>query len=354
MDPVLLSHIKKINGPILVTGHTGFKGTWLTMLLEQIGIEVTGLSLQPEPESLYSRSHRSGRINEAFIDVRDSDAIFKFIQSHKPKIIIHLAAQPLVLDSYKNPKYTFDVNVNGTVNILDAAFKVRSTEVVLVSTTDKVYENNGSNKSFSEKNPLKGKDPYSASKVAVENVIFAWREIKKSNGGPRLLTVRSGNVIGGGDFSKDRLIPDLIRSFTSNSEMQVRNPNSTRPWQHVLDPLFGYINMIDNSLKGNDTDILNFGPNGKSLTVKEVVRIASDQWEGKNRIKFYSERGETEANTLKLNSKKARKILDWEPRWSQDEAIIETINWWSDVLSKKYTANERCSYEINKLFQYAQ
>jgi CDP-glucose 4,6-dehydratase len=354
VDPAILPHIKKINGPILITGHTGFKGTWLTILLEQIGIEVTGLSLQPVPESLYSRSSRLGKINEAFIDVRDSDAIFKFIDGHKPKIIIHLAAQPLVLDSYKDPKYSFDVNVNGTVNVLDAAFKVRSTEVVLVSTTDKVYENNGSNKSFTEKDPLKGKDPYSASKVAVENVVFAWREIKKLNGGPRLLTVRSGNVIGGGDFSKDRLIPDLIRSFTSNSEMQVRNPNSTRPWQHVLDPLFGYMNMIDNSLKGNDTEILNFGPNGKSLTVKEVVRIASDKWEYKNKIKFYSERGEIEAITLKLDSKKAKKVLNWTPRWSQKEAIIETINWWSDVLSKKCTANERCSYDINKLFHSAQ
>ena len=354
MDLNLLSHIKKINGPILITGHTGFKGTWLTMLLEQIGIEVTGLSLQPEPESLYSRSSRLGKINEAFIDVRDSDATFEFIKGHNPKIIIHLAAQPLVLDSYKDPKYSFEVNVNGTVNILDAAFKMGSAEVILVSTTDKVYENNGSNKSFSEKDRLKGKDPYSASKVAAENVIFAWREIRKLNGGPRLLTVRSGNVIGGGDFSKDRLIPDLIRSFISNSEMQVRNPNSTRPWQHVLDPLIGYMNMIDKSLIGSDTEILNFGPSGKSLTVKEVVRIASDQWDGKNKIKFYSESGATEATTLKLDSKKAKEVLNWKPRWSQEEAIIETINWWSDVLSKKYTASERCVYEINKLFNSGQ
>jgi CDP-glucose 4,6-dehydratase len=201
-----------------------------------------------------------------------------WIKKNKPSVIIHLAAQPLVLESYKNPKYTFEVNVIGTSNVLEAAFKTNSTEVVLISTTDKVYENNNSGKIFSESDPLKGKDPYSASKVAAENVIYAWREIRVKNGGPALLTARAGNIIGGGDLSKNRLIPDLVRAFNSNSKLVIRNPSSSRPWQHVLDPLSGYLLMIDNAINGDNLEVLNFGPVDKSMKVKEVVKIASKNW----------------------------------------------------------------------------
>jgi CDP-glucose 4,6-dehydratase len=348
-----LSHIQAVNGPILVTGHTGFKGTWLTLLLESLNMEVIGLALPPDPESLYSRASRTGKIKEDFIDIRDSKLVNKFIEVHKPKIIIHLAAQSLVLESYKNPKYTFEVNVNGTANILDAAIKNDSTEVVLTTTTDKVYENTGSGKSFLESDPLKGKDPYSASKVAAENVIFAWRGISKLSNGPKLLTARSGNVIGGGDFSENRLMPDLVRAFSSNSELVIRNSISTRPWQHVLDPITGYLSMIDNALQGSDLEILNFGPSEKSLHVKEVVEIATKFWETESKVVFNKKSNELEAQTLELDSTLARKKLGWAPFWTQKNAIIDTVTWWKDVINKTSTAEQRCKIEIQKLLEQA-
>ena len=345
-----LSHIKRVSGPILVTGHTGFKGTWLTLLLERLGIEVIGLSLPPLPTSLYKKSKRIGKINEDFFDIRDSNAVHKFIKENKPSVIIHLAAQPLVLESYKNPKYTFEVNVIGTSNVLEAAFKTNSTEVVLISTTDKVYENNNLGKAFFETDPLRGKDPYSASKVAAENVIYAWREIKNKSGGPVLLTARAGNIIGGGDLSKNRLIPDLVRAFNSNSELVIRNPSSSRPWQHVLDPLSGYLLMIDNAINGDNLEVLNFGPIDKSMKVKEVVKIASKHWGNKSTIVFSKEKSTIEAKSLELDSSLARNTLNWSPFWNQSEAIIETINWWKEVLNKSLLPEQRCNFEINKMF----
>ena len=346
-----LSHIQAVSGPILVTGHTGFKGTWLTLLLESLNMEVIGLSLPPDSESLYIRASRTGKIKEEFIDIRDSQLVNKFIEVHKPKIIIHLAAQSLVLESYKNPSYTFEVNVNGTANILDAAIKNDSTQVVLTTTTDKVYENTGLGKSFLESDPLKGKDPYSASKVATENVIFAWREISKMNKGPKLLTARSGNVIGGGDSSKNRLMPDLVRAFSSSSKLVIRNSISTRPWQHVLDPISGYLLMIEKALQGSDLEILNFGPTEKSLQVKEVVEIASKYWQNDSKVIFKESSNHLEAETLELDSTMARKKLGWSPCWTQENAIIETVTWWKDVKNKTYTADQKCKNEIRKLLE---
>jgi len=346
-----LSHIQAINGPILVTGHTGFKGTWLTLLLESLNIEVIGLSLPPDPESLYIRTSRTGKIKEEFIDIRDSKLVNNFIEIYKPKIIIHLAAQSLVLESYNNPKYTFEVNVQGTVNLLEAAFKSSETKIILTATTDKVYENNNGSKMFTEKDSLRGKDPYSASKVATENVIFAWRALSKINKGPKLLTARAGNVIGGGDFSKNRLIPDLVRAFNTDKELIVRNSSSTRPWQHVLDPISGYLLMINNVLKGNDLDTLNFGPNEKSLEVKEVVEIANNYWKSNSGIIFNKSTDLLEANSLEIDSSLARNSLGWSPMWTQKEAIVETVSWWKNVLDNSVSAEQRCGLEISKLLE---
>ena len=216
VNQLQLSHINQDLGPILVTGHTGFKGTWLTMLLERCGVEVIGLSLPADPESLYARAKRLGKIQEEFFDIRDEKKVDNFIGRIKPRVIIHLAAQSLVLESYKNPKTTFDVNVGGLVNVLNVFSQIDSAEVMLISTTDKVYENVGSGRSFKENDHLRGKDPYSASKVAAENVIFAWRELFTKNSHKKFLTARAGNVIGGGDLSDNRLLPDIVRAFKSN------------------------------------------------------------------------------------------------------------------------------------------
>lgn len=348
MNNTQLSHINQNCGPILITGHTGFKGTWLTMLLEHYGVEVVGLSLPADPNSLFSRTKRLGKIKEEFFDIRDERKVKNFIERVSPRVIIHLAAQSLVLESYKNPKLTFDVNVGGLVNLLNAFGRSDSTEVILISTTDKVYENTGSGIAFIENDSLRGKDPYSASKVAAENAVIAWREILKEDSNKKILIARAGNVIGGGDLSENRLIPDIIRAFDSGSDLVIRNPFSTRPWQHVLDPLKGYLKMIDNSLKNSSIDTLNFGPIGKSLSVLEVVDIATKFWPSKSKITYVRSKEYSESLLLELNSSLAFYELDWKPVWSQEEAVIESIAWWKDVLGRKTSAFERCELDILK------
>lgn len=348
MNQKQLSHISQDIGPILVTGHTGFKGAWLTMLLEYCRAEVVGLSLPADPKSLFTRANRLGKIQEEFFDIRDERKVNNFIERIKPRVIVHLAAQSLVLESYKNPKLTFDVNVGGLVNVLNVFGKIDSAEVMLISTTDKVYENTGSGKSFTENDPLRGKDPYSASKVAAENAIFAWRELLKSNSNKKILTARAGNVIGGGDFSENRLLPDLVRAFSTNSSVEIRNPMSTRPWQHVLDPIVGYLIMVNNALSGDKLEILNFGPSEKSLSVKEVVEIAAKNWQSKAEIIYGKEISELEASTLELNSSRSKEKLGWQPVWTQRQAVIESISWWRDVLIHGNDAQERCKLDIEK------
>ena len=348
MNQLQLSHINQDLGPILVTGHTGFKGAWLTMLLEYCGVEVVGLSLPADPESLYTRANRLGKIQEEFFDIRDENKVTSFLERIKPRVIMHLAAQSLVLESYKNPKITFDVNVGGLVNILNVFGKIDSAEVMLISTTDKVYENLGTGMSFTENNSLRGKDPYSASKVAAENAVFAWRELLKSDSSKKILTARAGNVIGGGDFSQNRLIPDLVRAFSNNSNLQIRNPNSTRPWQHVLDPIMGYLGMVNSALSGNNIETLNFGPIEKSLSVKEVVNIATENWHTKSKLIYNEKFSELEAKSLELNSSLAQEKLGWKPVWTQREAVMNSISWWKDVLIYAANAQERSILDIQE------
>ena len=348
MNQLQLSHINQDLGPILVTGHTGFKGAWLTMLLEYCGVEVVGLSLPADSESLYTRANRLGKIQEEFFDIRDENKVISFLERIKPRVIMHLAAQSLVLESYKNPKITFDVNVGGLVNILNVFGKIDSAEVMLISTTDKVYENLGTGMSFTENDSLRGKDPYSASKVAAENAVFAWRELLKSNSSKKILTARAGNVIGGGDFSQNRLIPDLVRAFSNNSNLQIRNPNSTRPWQHVLDPIMGYLGMVNSALSGNNIETLNFGPIEKSLSVKEVVNIATENWHTKSKLIYNEKISELEAKSLELNSSLAQEKLGWKPVWTQREAVMNSISWWKDVLIHAANAQERSILDIQE------
>jgi len=352
VNQLQLSHINQDLGPILVTGHTGFKGTWLTMLLEQFGVEVIGLSLPADPESLYTRAKRLGKIQEDFFDIRDEKKVDNFIGRIKPRVIMHLAAQSLVLESYKNPKITFDVNVGGLVNLLNSFGQIDSANVMLVSTTDKVYENVGTGRSFTESDCLRGKDPYSASKVAAENAIIAWRELLKNNKNKKILTARAGNIIGGGDFSENRLLPDIIRAFNSESNLEIRNPLSTRPWQHVLDPLAGYLKMIDNAISGSKINTLNFGPSSKSLSVMEVVEFATEFWPSKSKITYNGVNTYSESVLLELNSNLASRELDWKPIWSQKEAVIKSIAWWKDVLGGHATAAERCNLDILKFLSH--
>lgn len=333
-------------GPVLLTGHTGFKGTWMTLLLEELGIPVVGISLEPEVDSLYSRLHRTGQIPETFSDIRHLDDVQKFVNKHEPTALIHMAAQPLVLESYRSPIETFETNVLGTVNLLQATSLSAGFKAGVMVTTDKVYRNNDMSRRFQETDPLEGKDPYSASKVAAEAAISAWRQISKINAGPKYIAVRAGNVIGGGDMSKNRLIPDLVKGFSSNSEIEIRNPYSTRPWQHVLDPIWGYLLALEELLSRSLDEPLNFGPIEKSLTVSQVCEIASSSWPTPTKISFHETESGMEANALELDSSQASKVLNWQPCWSQQEAIQRTFEWWSDVLIRKIAPEEACKKDI--------
>jgi CDP-glucose 4,6-dehydratase len=335
-------------GPVLLTGHTGFKGTWMTLLLEGLGIPVVGISLKPETDSLYSRLQRAGRIPETFSDIRSFDNVQKFVNKHEPVALIHMAAQPLVLESYRSPVETFETNVLGTVNLLQATSLSVNFKAGVMVTTDKVYRNNDMSRRFQETDPLEGKDPYSASKVAAEAAISAWRQICKVNAGPKFIAVRAGNVIGGGDMSKNRLIPDLVKGFSSNTEIEIRNPSSTRPWQHVLDPIWGYLLTLEELLTRSLDEPLNFGPLEKSLTVSQVCEIATSSWPTPTRITFQKTESGMEANALELDSSRASNVLDWRPYWTQHEAIQRTFEWWSDVLIRKIAPEEACKKDIDE------
>jgi CDP-glucose 4,6-dehydratase len=351
MENPLGRRLRELPGPLLLTGHTGFKGTWMTFLLEQLNVSVVGYSLTAEKDSLFDRAGRSGAIPEIFADIRDYETLEKFIDEKKPSSIIHMAAQPLVLKSYQNPRETFDVNVMGTVNVLDIAFKKDFVKSIIVVTTDKVYRNNDSGWAFVETDPLEGKDPYSASKVGTEAVVAAWQQIAKVSGGPRIVSVRAGNVIGGGDFAENRIIPDLVRGIISGKPVQIRNPESTRPWQHVLDPLWGYLLTLAEILDSKSIVSINFSPKEKSLPVAEVIELAKNAWSDvqfeTNFLKSNeSKQFHAESNQLNLDSGLASSLLGWKSSFTQQESVNSTIKWWKGFLSDKVNANELCEIDV--------
>jgi CDP-glucose 4,6-dehydratase len=351
MEYVPGNAFKRLNGPVLITGHTGFKGAWLTLLLESLGIETVGYALEAEKDSLYDRLGRAGKIKEELADIRDIEKFVKFLNETKPVAIFHLAAQPLVLESYKDPIGTFDTNVLGTAKVLEAARTCSSVRLISVITTDKVYRNDNSGKRFAESDPLMGKDPYSASKVGTEAVISAWRQIVQNSGGPEIISLRAGNVIGGGDYAQNRLLPDLVRGFTLNQKIEIRNPASTRPWQHVLDPVGGYLKAAELNLDGKKISAAyNFGPSESSLRVDEVVKIALQTW-GESFIEVEMgeiKESELESTNLDLDSTLAELELNWYPCWDQRHATQLTIEWWKSVILREMSPFEACSKDLNE------
>jgi CDP-glucose 4,6-dehydratase len=320
----------------------------MTLLLERLGIEVFGYSLEPTESSLYSRLNRTNKIVESFEDIRNEKMLNKFISRVEPTFVIHMAAQPLVLESYKKPKETFDVNVLGTANVLNASLAVNSVKVVGVVTTDKVYRNSNIGRKFVETDPLEGFDPYSASKVATESVVNAWRSIYGQQDDKKIISLRSGNVIGGGDFAENRIMPDLVRGMMSGEPVKIRNMMSTRPWQHILDPIFGYLAAMEYSSISGDVKAFNFGPSEDSLSVGKVVEIASkilkveyDFIDSLSSVKL-------ESNFLDLDSSLAREKLGWHPTWSQEESVVSTIEWWRKVLVKHEEPHKLCLEDIEK------
>lgn len=324
-----LRNIRNIDAPILITGHTGFKGSWLTVLLDSLEIPYIGISLRPTPDALYNEIDRTYLVKEYFQDLRDFSAVREIVGNHKPEMVLHLAAQPLVLDSYIDPLGTFATNVMGTANLLESLRQLSSTVYIGAITTDKVYRNDNQVRKFVETDPIMGTDPYSASKASMENVISAWRSMPTTESNLIISSLRAGNVIGGGDLSSNRLLPDLIRTLSAGNQPIIRNPEAVRPWQHVLDPLIGYLLALDFSIGTKEHNDFNFGPNDAAINVGKVAEIACEAW-GENRTPLIQHipNAPYEAGNLDLSSQKARSILNWEPIWPQREAIERTVKWW--------------------------
>ena len=351
MDLALGQRLRELPGPILLTGHTGFKGTWLTLLLERLNVPVVGLSLAPQKDSLFERAARQGKIHEVFTDICGYSQVERFIVETQPSAILHMAAQPLVLESYKAPRETFSTNVMGTVNILNTAFSCDSVKLVGVVTTDKVYRNDDSGRAFVESDPLAGKDPYSASKVGAEAAVAAWQQIRKVNGGPKVISLRAGNVIGGGDWADSRLLPDLAKGFIADKHVILRNPESTRPWQHVLDPLRGYLMAMEYLLDGGEIEALNFGPAAASLKVRDVVEVAQRSWPKPTDVSFSENSSSVvrEAVALQLNAYMANTLLGWQMKWTQAEAVASTIRWWDQITNNAMKPHDACIKDIEKM-----
>ena len=323
------------NKKIYLTGHTGFKGSWLSFLFDSIGAEVVGYSLNPTTSpSLFNTLTFSKSFKSIIGDIRNMNEFEKSITNFNPDFIFHMAAQPIVLDSYNSPLETFTTNFNGTLNLLEIIRKNNLNVTTIFVTTDKVYENKELNIPFKENDPIGGNDPYSASKGSSELLIQSYKKSFFNNS--NIASVRAGNVIGGGDWSNNRLIPDIIKSVFENKKLEIRNPNSTRPWQHVLDPLFGYL-KLGIALNENPREYSgswNFGPDDeKVITVQDILRKTSDVGL-KLSLDFQKEKTLYESNFLKLNISKAKKELKWFPRWDTDTSIEKTIEWY-----KKFYAN---------------
>lgn len=332
---------------VFVTGHTGFKGSWLCKILTECGANVYGYSLQPPTEpSLYNLLNIDSEINSTIGDIRDLDALKKAFDAAQPEIVLHLAAQPIVRASYDDPVYTYSTNVMGTVNIMECVRKSSTVKSFLNVTTDKVYKNNEWCWGYREDEPLDGFDPYSNSKSCSELVTHSYKNSFFADNRIAISTARAGNVIGGGDFAPDRIIPDCVRSAKAKKDIIVRNPYSTRPYQHVLEPLCAYL-LIAEMQYNNPllADSYNVGPDEcDCVTTGNIVDMFVKHYgEGMKWINIAEENAPHEANFLKLDCSKLKAAMQWKPVWNIDKALEKTVEW-----SKAYINGEDVAKVTNK------
>ena len=315
---------------VLVTGHTGFKGGWLTLWLASLGAEVHGYSLAPKDICFFSTTSLAENMQSSVLaDLRDLDELRACMERVKPEVVFHLAAQALVRQSYQNPLETYTTNVIGTANLLEAIRTTTSVKAVVIVTTDKCYENREWEWGYRENDPVGGHDPYSSSKACVEILTTSWRRSFLEPLGIRVASARAGNVLGGGDWSDDRLLPDFLRALDTNKPLVIRSPDAIRPWQHVLEPLSGYILLAEKLLE-NTSDFAqawNFGPNDEDAKpVNWMIRHLKTQCPDVQ-VLLESSSQPHEANFLKLDISKARQSMGWQPRWRLAEALERTVEW---------------------------
>ncbi|MES9934830.1 MAG: CDP-glucose 4,6-dehydratase [Sedimenticola sp.] len=333
---------------VFVTGHTGFKGSWLVTWLIDMGADVVGYSLEPNTEpSIFQAANIASGMNSVIGDIRNAGDLAGALEAHQPEVVFHLAAQPLVRYSYGHPVETYETNVMGTLHLMEAVRAAGSVRAAVMVTSDKCYENNEWVWGYRESDPMGGRDPYSSSKGCAELLIKSYRDSYFSDPGEdkewtAIASVRSGNVIGGGDWSEDRIVPDAVRAFVAGEPLEVRSPGAIRPWQHVLEPLSGYILLAEQLVNEGVgyTGAWNFGPNpDDAKSVSSIVDTLVRFWGEGAGWRSVSDQKLHEANYLKLECAKARDILHWQPRWNLEEAIEKTVEWYKafyageDVLS---------------------
>ncbi len=324
---------------VLVTGHTGFKGSWLSLWLQNMGADLKGLALEPPTNpSLFVEANVGADMESEIGDIRDFATVQKAVSQFAPEIIIHMAAQPLVRLSYQQPIETYATNVMGTVHVLEAARQCGSVKAIVNVTTDKCYENREWVWGYRESEPMGGHDPYSSSKGCAELVSSAYRQSFLKEAGIAMATARAGNVIGGGDWAQDRLVPDILRSLQNSEPVLIRNPHAIRPWQHVLEPLSGYLTLAQSLYENCQTNAegWNFGPKDEDAKpVQWIVEQLCDQWGNNAQWQIQPGDHPHEANFLKLDISKAHQRLEWSPRWSIKTALAKTAAWHQAWLGKK-------------------
>ena len=321
---------------VLVTGHTGFKGSWLCLWLTRLGAQVTGLALRPDTRPAHWSLLGLDGVRDLDLDLRDRAGVRLALEETQPEIIFHLAAQPLVRRSYREPLLTFETNVLGLTHLLETVRGLRSVKVFINITSDKVYREQAKASGYQEDDPLGGHDPYSTSKACAELVTACYRDSFFAEGGPRVATARAGNVIGGGDWSEDRLVPDFVRAASAGKTLEIRNPDAVRPWQHVLEPLSGYLRLGQLLLEDAAVEgAWNFGPaQAAAVPVRDLVAQMQAIWP----VEFQETNpGQSlrEAPVLQLDSRKAARMLQWRPVWNIEEAIRHTLQWYHTYQTQK-------------------
>jgi CDP-glucose 4,6-dehydratase len=342
---------------VLITGHTGFKGSWLSLWLQKLDASVTGYALAPPTNPcLFELAQVEKEMVSLLADVRDFNALLAALKKYEPEIIIHMAAQPLVRQSYKDPLETYQTNVIGTANMLEAVRQTKSVRAVVNVTTDKCYENKESLRGYSEDDPLGGHDPYSSSKACSEHITSAFRSsffppANITAHGVGIATARAGNVIGGGDWAQDRLIPDCIKAWLKGKVVKIRSPKAIRPWQHVLESLSGYLLLAEKLYQSDAScaEAWNFGPDeNDTASVEEAIKELAGFWTAKASWKMDGDNHPHETGYLKLDSSKARTKLGWKPKWNLTTTLMKTAQWYQQYQTQPDKIKEKTLMQINE------